>query len=106
MKNITVQEILESPFEYENMLVHVKYRTSWRNRGNRMSQDEAYFTGKISFINTSAIQIENTTGRINVPHGYFVSIVQAMPDIDYSKIAYENFELKNKISELKKLLEK
>jgi hypothetical protein len=105
MNNITVQEILESPFKYENMLVHATYRTNWRNYGNRMGQDKAYFTGRISFISTSIIQIENATGGINVPHGYFISIVQATLPIDYSKIAYENFELKNKISRLKELLE-
>lgn len=106
MKNITVEQILESPFSYENMLVHVIYKTYWKNKGNQIRQEKVYFTGRISFISTSVIQIANDASVSTIPIGYFVSIVQAMPDIDYSKIAYENFELKHKISELKKLLEK
>jgi hypothetical protein len=108
MKNITVEEILESPYSYEDMLVHVKYRTHWYydKRQNVMRQDEAYYTGRILFISSSRIEIGKAGWGITVPIGYFISITQAEEPLDFSKIAYENFQLKHTISKLKELLEK
>jgi hypothetical protein len=68
------------------MLVHVTYKTYWQNKGNQMRQEKVYFTGRIMFISTSLIQIDNGRAVVTVPLKYFISIVQAMPDIDYSKI--------------------
>ena len=105
MNNITVEKILENPFKYEDMLVHVKYRTYWQNKGNQMRQETVCFTGRLSFISTSLFQIEKSGAVVTVPLGYFIEIIEAMPPIDYSRLAYENYELKNKISRLKELLE-
>lgn len=101
VKYISVEEILESPFSYENMLVHVKYKTFWRNMGNQMRQEEVYYTGRISFISTSIIQIANDHSVITVPLGYFIWIEKAGDPPLVHILAKENFELKHKISELK-----
>ena len=106
MKKITVDEILKSPFSYGGMLVHVVYKTYWRNMGNEVRQDKAYFTGRITFISTSWIYISNGISEIHVPVGYFIRIDQAEEPPLVHILAKENIELRCKIAELKKLLEK
>jgi hypothetical protein len=108
MKNITVEEILESPYQYEDMLVHVKYRTGWYydKKKNVMRQDEAYYTGRILFITSSKIQIGKAVCGITVPIGYFIWILQADDPPLLQILAKENCELKHTINQLKALLEK
>ena len=97
--NITVEQILENPFNYEDMLVHVTYKTNWQNLGNEMRQETANYTGRISFISTRLMQIKRNDGTITVPLGHFISITKA-DDKEIMQLVKENMELKTKLNRL------
>ncbi len=106
MKEITVGEILDSPSSYLNMLVFVKFRTFWRYEPdkNSMRQDIACYMGRITFISNATIKITGLNSHVSVPIGYFILIEQLEDPPLIQDIAFQNFGLQHKISEVKKIL--